>query len=169
MENLKLTTSSRRLMALAAIAAGVALPPQSMMAASAAQVVQQSGVVKGQVLDSAGEPIIGATVRVQGSKNGTVTDLDGNFTLSAAPGSTVEVSYIGYKTKITKATAGSMKISLEDDNQSLNEVVVVGYGVQKKSDVTGSVTSINKDRLEKLPVTNVLQAVQGAAAGVTIT
>ena len=86
MENLMLITSSRRLMALAALATGVALPPQSIMAASTAQVVQQSGVVKGQVLDSSGEPVIGATVRVKGSKTGTVTDLDGNFSLSAVPG-----------------------------------------------------------------------------------
>ena len=169
MKNVNLITSSRRLMALAAIASGVAFPLQSMMAAPAVQVVQQSGVVKGQVVDASGEPVIGATVKVAGSKTGTVTDLDGNFTLQAAPGATVEVSYIGYKTKSLKATAGKMKVSLEDDNQALNEVVVVGYGVQKKSDVTGSVTSVGKDRLEKLPVTNVLQAVQGAAAGVTIT
>ena len=96
MENLKLITSSRRLMALAALATGVALPPQSIMAASTAQVVQQSGVVKGQVLDPSGEPVIGATVRVKGSKTGTVTDLDGNFSLNAVPGAMVEVSYIGY-------------------------------------------------------------------------
>lgn len=156
-------------MTLAALATGVALPLQSMMAATAAQVVLQTGVVKGQVLDSNGEPVIGATVKTPGSKTGTITDLDGNFTLNAAPGSTLEISYIGYKAKTVKATAGKMKITMEEDNQALNEVVVVGYGVQKKSDVTGSVTSVNKERLEKLPVTNVLQAVQGAAAGVTIT
>ena len=91
MENLKLITSSRRLMALAALATGVALPPQSIMAASTAQVVQQSGVVKGQVLDPSGEPVIGATVKVKGSKTGTVTDIDGNFSLSAAPGAMVNV------------------------------------------------------------------------------
>ena len=169
MKSMNLITSSRRLMALAAIASGVALPLQSMMAAPTAQIVQQSGVVKGQVVDAYGEPVIGATVKVAGSKTGTVTDLDGNFTLQAAPGAMVEISYIGYKTKNLKATAGKMNVTMEDDNQSLNEVVVVGYGVQKKSDVTGSVTSVGKDRLEKLPVTNVLQAVQGAAAGVTIT
>lgn len=81
-------------MTLAALATGVALPLQSMMAATATQVVQQAGVVKGQVLDSNGEPVIGATVKTPGSKTGTITDLDGNFTLNAAPGSTLEISYI---------------------------------------------------------------------------
>ena len=89
--------------------------------------------------------------------------------MNAASGSTLEISYIGFKTQTIKVGKGPVKVTLQDDNQTLNEVVVVGYGVQKKSDVTGSVTSVNKERLEKLPVTNVLQAVQGAAAGVTIT
>ena len=116
------------------------------MAVPGTQIVQQAGVIKGQVLDSNGDPVIGATVKTLGSKNGTVTDLDGNFMLQAAPGTTVEISYIGYKTMTLKASAGKMKVTMEDDNQALNEVVVVGYGVQKKSDVTGSVTSVNKER-----------------------
>jgi TonB-linked SusC/RagA family outer membrane protein len=165
---LKDMSAAKRLTALAVLA--MALPPQQWTTARAAvQAVQQSAAVKGQVLDSNGEPVIGATVKVAGTKTGTVTDLDGNFTLNAAPGATIEISYIGCKSKTVKATSAPMKIALEDDNQTLSEVVVVGYGVQKKSDVTGSVTSVSKERFEKIPVTNALQAVQGAAAGITIT
>ena len=86
MENGNLNIMSRRLMALAAIASGLALSPQSVMAASSAQIVQQAGKVQGTVVDGNGEAVIGATVKVGGQKGGTVTDLDGNFTLNAAPG-----------------------------------------------------------------------------------
>lgn len=168
MENLKLTTSSRRLMVLAAIAAGVALPPQSIMAASLAQVVQQSGVVKGQVLDSTGEPVIGATVKVQGSKTGAVTDLDGNFSLNAAPGSMIEISYIGYKNQTVKAGSAPLKVTLKEDNQTLNEVVVVGFGTQKKVNLTGSVGLATSKDIESRPVSSATQALQGVIPGLNI-
>ena len=168
MENLKLITSSRRLMALAALATGVALPPQSIMAASTTQVVQQSGVVKGQVLDPSGEPVIGATVKVKGSKTGTVTDLDGNFSLSAAPGAMVEVSYIGYKTMTVKAGNGPLNVTLEDDNQALSEVVVVGFGTQKKVNLTGAVSVIDSKEIASRPVANATQALQGLVPGLQI-
>ena len=168
MENLKLITSSRRLMALAALATGVALPPQSIMAASTAQVVQQSGVVKGQVLDPSGEPVIGATVKVKGSKTGTVTDIDGNFSLSAAPGAMVEVSYIGYKTMTVKAGNGPLNVTLEDDNQALSEVVVVGFGTQKKVNLTGAVSVIDSKEIASRPVANATQALQGLVPGLQI-
>ena len=134
-------------------------------------VQQQKQSVSGIVKDSTGEPIIGANVREKGNpSNGTITDIDGNFSLNVASGVTLEISFIGYTTAEVKAQFGKLlDVTLQDDNEMLDEVVVVGYGVQKKSDVTGSVTSVNKDRLGKLPVTNVLQAVQGAVAGVTIT
>ncbi len=154
---------------LAAVASGMAWPLQSAVAAPATQAVQQTGVVKGQVLDQTGEPVIGATVRVKGSQTGTVTDLDGRFSLNAHAGATLEITFIGFKAVTVKAGTAPLSITMEEDGQTLNDLVVVGYGVQKKSDVTGSVTSIGKERLDKLPVTNVLQAVQGAAAGITIT
>lgn len=155
-------------MALAAIASGIALTPQFIMAASAAQVVQQAGVVKGQILDANGEPVIGATVKVQGQKGGTITDLDGNFSLDAAKGSTLEVSYIGYKTQLVKAGNGPLKITMQDDNQSLNEVVVVGFGTQKKVNLTGAVSVIDSKELAARPVANATQALQGLVPGLQI-
>ena len=152
-----------------ALAAGMMAFPLSTKAEQAVQNVQQAGVVKGQVTDKNGDAVIGATVKVKDAQTGTVTDFNGNFSLSVQKAGSIVVSYIGYLTKEVAFTPGqSLNITIEEDATALDEVVVVGYGVQKKSDVTGSVTSINKDRLSKLPVTNVLQAVQGAAAGVTI-
>ena len=156
------------MMALAAIASGVALVPQSMMAATAAQVVQQAGVVKGQVLDSTGEPVIGATVKVQGQKGGTVTDLDGNFSVDAPKGATLEISYVGYKTQTVKVGNGPVKITLQDDNQSLSEVVVVGFGTQKKVNLTGAVSVVDSKELASRPVANATQALQGLVPGLQI-
>jgi TonB-linked SusC/RagA family outer membrane protein len=153
-----------------ALAAGIMAFPLPTKAEQAVQNVQQAGVVKGQVTDKNGDGVIGATVKVKDAVSGTVTDFDGNFSLNVQKAGTLVISYIGYLTKEVAFTPGqTLDITIEEDATALDEVVVVGYGVQKKSDVTGSVTSINKDRLSKLPVTNVLQAVQGAAAGVTIT
>ena len=152
-----------------ALAGGIMAFPLPTMAEQAVQNVQQAGVVKGQVTDKNGDGVIGATVKVKDAQAGTVTDYNGNFSLNVQKAGTLVVSYIGYLTKEIAFTLGqTLNITIEEDATALDEVVVVGYGVQKKSDVTGSVTSINKDRLSKLPVTNVLQAVQGAAAGVTI-
>lgn len=153
-----------------ALAAGLGSFPLPTMAEQTVQNIQQTGVVKGQVTDKNGDPVIGATVKVKNAQAGTVTDYDGNFVLNVHNPGTLVITYIGYLTKEVPFTLGqTLNITIEEDATALDEVVVVGYGVQKKSDVTGSVTSINKDRLSKLPVTNVLQAVQGAAAGVTIT
>ena len=170
MKYVHLTLPSKKLCFVMVLAAGMAAFPLPTMAEQAVQGVQQAGVVKGQVTDKNGEGVIGATVKVKDAATGTVTDFDGNFTLNVQQAGTLVVSYIGYLTKEVPFTVGqTLSITIEEDATALDEVVVVGYGVQKKSDVTGSVTSINKDRLSKLPVTNVLQAVQGAAAGVTIT
>ncbi len=169
MKYAKLILPTRKLCFVMALAAGMMAFPLPTMAEQAVQDVQQAGVVKGQVTDKNGEGVIGATVKVKDAATGTVTDYDGNFTLNVQGAGTLVVSYIGYLTKEVAFTPGqTLNITIEEDATALDEVVVVGYGVQKKSDVTGSVTSINKDRLSKLPVTNVLQAVQGAAAGVTI-
>ena len=170
MKYANLTLPSKKLCFVMALAAGMMSFPMSTKAEQAVQNVQQAGVVKGQVTDKNGDAVIGATVKVKDAQTGTVTNFDGEFSLNVQKSGTLVISYIGYLTKEVPFTVGqTLSITIEEDATALDEVVVVGYGVQKKSDVTGSVTSINKDRLSKLPVTNVLQAVQGAAAGVTIT
>ena len=105
--------------------------------------------VKGSVKDASGEPIIGASVLINGTSNGTVTDLDGNFSLSVQPGQTLTISYIGYKKQQVTAQ-DNMVITMQDDAaQSLNEVVVIGYGVVKKKDLTGSVAALKPDGKNK--------------------
>ena len=170
MKYAKLTLPSKKLCFVMALAAGLGSFPLPTMAEQTVQNIQQTGVVKGQVTDKNGDAVIGATVKVKNAQAGTVTDYDGNFVLNVHNPGTLVITYIGYLTKEVPFTLGqTLNITIEEDATALEEVVVVGYGVQKKSDVTGSVTSINKERLSKLPVTNVLQAVQGAAAGVNIT
>jgi len=170
MKYVNLINPSRKLCFVVALATGMTAIPLPTKATQAVQATQQSAVVKGQVTDTNGEPVIGATVKMKDASTGSVTDFDGNFELKVEKAGTLVVSYIGYLTREVAFTPGqTLSITIEEDATALDEVVVVGYGVQKKSDVTGSVTSVNKERLSKLPVTNVLQAVQGAAAGVTIT
>lgn len=134
--------------------------------------VQQNGKVAGIVKDAkTGEPLIGVSVIVAGtnSTQGTVTDIDGNFSLNALPGTSLTISYIGYKTKEVKASA-TMSISLEEDSEVLDEVVVVGYGTQKKVNMSGSVASVNVEKLmESRPITSVSQVLAGTAAGVQVT
>ncbi|TGX80466.1 TonB-dependent receptor [Palleniella muris] len=132
---------------------------------------QQQGKVTGVVVDANGEPVIGATVMVKGSSNGSIADIEGKFTISNVPANAViQVSYVGYKTA-TVAVKGQSKlrIVLEEDAASLDELVVVGYGVQKKSDVTGALTRVGEKELQARPVSNAFEALQGKAAGVDIT
>ena len=129
----------------------------------------QQIVVKGHVKDATGEPIIGATIRVVGVEGGAVTDIDGNFTLNANHGATLSVSYIGYATQEVSA-ASDVVITLEEDAaNSLNEVVVIGYGVAKKSDLTGSVAALKPDAKNKGVVVNPQDMLAGKVAGVNIT
>lgn len=148
----------------------VSYPSEIMAKNNSITTTQQTKQVSGKVTDVNGEPIIGASVLEKGTTNGVITNLDGEFSLTVQSKTVLEISYIGYKTQTVNASPGKMvQVTMSEDMETLDEVVVVGYGVQKKSDVTGSVTSVSKDRLSKLPVTNVLQAIQGATAGVTIT
>ena len=125
--------------------------------------------ITGKVVDSNGEPIIGASVVEHGSKTGTVTDIDGNFTISTTHETPMlTVSYIGFVTQNVKGHAGTVNVQLLDDSQNLNEVVVVGYGTQKKVNLTGSVASISSDKLTNRVESNVLSAMQGTVPGVTI-
>lgn len=129
----------------------------------------QQVVVKGHVVDPTGEPVIGATVRIEGQQGGTVTDIDGNFTLNANTGATITVDYIGYDSY--KGTASStMYITLQEGaEKSLSEVVVIGYGAVKKSDLTGSVLAMKPDSKNKGLVVNAQDMMQGKMAGVTVT
>lgn len=134
------------------------------------QVVQQSTTCSGVVTDEKGEPIIGASVVEKGTTNGTITDFDGKFSINLSKqGVTLQVSYIGYVTKTIKATAGTMKIQLAEDNLNLEEVVVVGYGTQKKANLTGSVANVNNKLIESRPITSVSAGLQGLLPGVTVT
>ena len=112
-----------------------------------ATILQQVGKLQGTVVDGNGDPIIGATVKVKGAKGGTITDLDGRFSLDASKGATLEVSYIGYKTVRVKATTSNLQITLQEDAQQISDVVVVGYGTMRKKDLTGSVIQIKPDNL----------------------
>ncbi len=137
-----------------------------------ANVQQESTTVTGIVLDDMGEPIIGATIKIKGQDTvGTITSIDGDFTLkSLKKGQTLVISYIGFQTQEVKYNGEkSLKVTLKSDSKSLNEVVVVGYGTQKKVNMSGAVASINMDELtESRPVTNVSQALAGLAAGVNV-
>jgi len=129
----------------------------------------QQITVKGHVKDSTGEPAIGATVRVAGQDGGVITDADGNFTLTATQGATITVSYIGYQDTQVSA-APDVVVTLQDDEAtSLNEVVVIGYGVVKKSDLTGSVTALKPDSKNKGLVVNPQDMLAGKVAGVSVT
>ena len=124
--------------------------------------------VKGHVKDATGEDIIGATVRVEGTQTATVSDFDGNFVLKANEGATLVVSYVGYQNATVKA-APFVEVTLQDDAAVLNEVVVIGYGVARKSDLTGSVTALKPDSKNKGVVVNAQDMLQGKVAGVNIT
>ena len=127
--------------------------------------------VSGVVVDASGEPVIGASVVVKGTSNGTITDFNGHFTIQSVPsGGSLVVSYVGYSSQtVPVAGKNTFNITLQEDRQLLDEVVVVGYGVQKKSDVTGALTRVGEDQINSRPVSNALEALQGKAAGVDIT
>ena len=152
------STGRRALMALTAVVA--------LLLSGNAAFAQQTS--RGKVLDSAGEPIVGASVFVPGTTNGVITDIDGNFEIRVAPGTTLEVSCIGYATQRV-AAAPSMTVTLQDDSLLLEEAVAVGYGTMRKSDVTGAMVSVNAEQLVSNPANNAIEALQGKAAGVYIT
>ena len=129
----------------------------------------QQLTVKGVVKDVAGEPIIGASVLVKGTTTGVITDIDGNFQLDQVPsGGTVEISFIGYVTQQLKA-APQLIVTLKEDTQTLDEVVVVGYGVQKKSVVTASIAKVSSEDLQSKAPVRMDNALKGLAAGVDVT
>ena len=135
----------------------------------ASEVLQQAKrQIKGKVVDAAGETVIGANVLEKGTTNGVITDIDGNFVLNVSSGATLEISYIGYVTQTIKVTnQTSLHIVLKEDSETLDEVVVVGYGTMKKSDLSGASVSVGEDALKGSVITNLDQSLQGRAAGVS--
>ena len=135
----------------------------------ASSIQQNQSTCKGVVKDATGETIIGASVVVEGKNLRAVTDIDGNFSIPGAKhGDLLKVSYVGYTTQTVKWNGGPLNIILKDDKKVLDEVVVVGYGTQKKVNVTGAVSMVNSDVLENRPVTNVSQALQGEVPGLNL-
>lgn len=131
--------------------------------------VQQSNQVTGIVTDANGDPIIGANVIEKGTTNGIISDLDGKFTINVNPGAVLQVSYIGYITReIIVKDQSFLTVKLSEDTQALNEVVVVGYGIQRKVTTTGAVTKLEGEDLNKMTVVNVTKALQGLSPGITI-
>lgn len=133
------------------------------------QAVTQGQTVKGQIVDENGEPMIGVTVKVKGTSTATVTDLDGNFRLSARQGAELEVTYIGYQTVTVRVGAEPVKVTLRPETTNLDDVVVIGYGTVKKRDLTGAVTSMKNEDIVIAPTSNVMEALQGKIAGMDIT
>ena len=128
----------------------------------------QNALIHGMVIDEQNEPVIGATIKVDGTTTGAVTDLDGNFTIEAGKDATLSISYIGYSTQQVKATDG-MKIMLKETANDLNEVVVTGYQVQRKADLTGAVSVVKTEGITTSPDADPMKALQGKVAGMTIT
>ena len=143
----------------------------STVPVQAAIAQNQTIKVSGQIVDQDNEPLIGATVQVKGASTGTVTDLDGNFSLDAPANAVLVVSYVGYQDQEIAVQGRAIlgTIQLESDNQVLEQVVVVGYGTQKKADLTGSVSVVNADEMKRVSNSNISTMLEGKVAGVQIT
>ena len=153
----------------------ILLTPTTMMASkiqggiqTPLSVVQQSNSINGTIVDELGEPMIGVTIKKKGSGVGAITDLDGKFSVNVPVGTVLEISYTGYKT-LTISAKQNMGIKMEPDAIGLEELVVVGYGTQKKRDLTGSVVSVKNEDVVATPTSNVMEALQGKIAGLDIT
>lgn len=131
---------------------------------------QQVVTVKGIVTDMRGEPLIGASVIIEGTQNGLITDMEGAFTIQASVGQKLEISYVGYETQIIPITNSErrLKITLRENTQLIDEVVVVAYGAQKKANLTGSISSVKVDEINDIPVSNTASLLQGRMSGVTV-
>ena len=128
------------------------------------------GTIKGTVVDEAGEPVIGASVQVQGTKTGAITDFNGNFSVQAPSNATLQISYVGFVTETVSVQGrNNIQVTLREDATSLNDVVVIGYGTQKKKLVTGATVQVKGDEIAKLNTTNALEAMQSSTPGVQIT
>lgn len=150
---------------------GIVSPPaMAGSVVSESVIATQAKKITGTVLDEDNQPMIGVTVRVQGSNIGTTTDLDGKFTLNVSEGSVVLLSYIGYKDyKLNVGSQNSYTVKMVGENEALDEVVVIGYQTVRRKDLTGSVASVKGQDIAAMPVANVAQALQGKLPGVNVT
>jgi TonB-dependent SusC/RagA subfamily outer membrane receptor len=135
------------------------------------QLMAQNLIVKGVVLDTTGEPVIGATILEKGTDNGTITNLDGNFSLNVAKGKQIEVSYVGFASQTVSVVNDQfLRIVLKEDTETLDEVVVVGYGVkQKRSTMTTAISKMDDKVLRNAAISNAAQALQGTVSGLRVT
>ena len=166
MNNVFLWSSKRALLASALTTLLLTVPANQAKALGGVNEIHQSAIVNGIIVDS--EPIIGATIKVKGGQAGSISDFNGNFAIDANRGQELEVSYIGYKTQVVKVNGQNLKIILLEDSKALQEVVVVGFGTQKKVNLTGAVSVVDGDELAQRPVANAAQALQGVVPGLQI-
>ena len=152
----------------------LSLLPASLLQATPAtaetRIVQQSGECQGVVKDTNGEPVIGASVVIKGTSQGMITDLDGKFSIAdVKPGAVLEITYIGYIKQTVTWQGQPLNVTLQEDTQQLDEVVVVGFGTQKKANLTGAVTTVKMDDvLGDRPLTKAADALQGAVPGLLV-
>ena len=146
--------------------------PQAALAdvshADAVEAIQQTTKIKGTVIDQTGFGVIGAAVVVKGTTNGVETDFDGNFEIEAKVGDVLEISYVGYKTITVKATAQPMNLTMEEDTETLDEVVVVGYSSTSKRDLIASVSTVKAEQISNMPVANIAQGLAGRSPGLIV-
>ena len=158
-----------KLLKVALLAFALLATPQSVMAeTSKSQAVEQTGTFRGTVVDQDGLPLIGVSVLVKGTSKGTVTDIDGNFSLEVEQGKTLEFTYVGYLTRSVVVKGTDVHVVLKEDLMSLDELVVVGYGTQKKANLTGSVANVDNKLLENRPLTNLSSGLAGLLPGVSV-
>ena len=173
MKNGTQTPLPKRMLFSAALATAfmVGFPMAAQADIQHVNAINQSGGVKGNIVDQNGDPIIGATVRVDGTSNATVSDLDGNFVLSNVKEGTLTVSFIGYKSQTVKFRAGTpVKVKLEEDTEMLDDVVVVGYGTMKRKNFTGSVSTVEtaNSAISLMPTTDAMSMLRGTTTGLTV-
>ena len=130
----------------------------------------QTQVIKGKIVDENGDPLVGVTIQEKGTNNGTITDMDGNYSIMAGARSTLQIRYVGYQQEdIAVNGKNIINVNLKSELEDLDEVVVVGYGAVKKRDLTGSVARVGADKLKERSYTNAMQSLQGQVSGVQIT
>ena len=144
------------------------IQPSVVMARENVEIQQQTHKISGTVKDDKGNPIIGATVKEKGSAKGAITNLNGEFSIDVKEGASLEVSYIGFDKQTFTAVPGqALNVVMKENTKNLDELVVVGYGVQKKSNLTGSVASVNAETLASRPISSISAAIAGEMPGVT--